>query len=92
MMMPIFTKLLAISIVAESVLGSSNNCTTLLNEGFFRFFKILMSLFDNEKNATSLPEIINENRNKINTVMSKMVVAVCEILKKQTDITFKTDK
>ena len=51
-----------------------------------------MSLFDNEKKATSLPEIIKENRNKTNTVMSKMVVAVCEILKKQTGITFKTDK
>jgi len=51
-----------------------------------------MSLLDNEKNATSLPEIIKENRNKTNTVTNKIVVAVCEILKKQTDITFKTDK
>ena len=51
-----------------------------------------MSLLYNEKKATSLPEIIKENRNKINTVMSKMVVAVCDILNKQTDITFKTDK
>jgi hypothetical protein len=92
MMMPMFTKLLAISIVAESVLGFSNNCTTLLNEGFFLFFKMFMSLLDNEKNATSLPEIIKENKNKINTVMSKIVVAVCEMLKKQTDVTFITDK
>jgi hypothetical protein len=51
-----------------------------------------MSLLDKEKKATSLPEIINENKNKTNTVMSKIVVAVCEMLKKQTDITFKTDK
>ena len=92
MMMPIFTKLLAISIVAESVLEFSNNKTTLLNEGIFLLFKMFMSLLDNEKNATSLPEIIKENRNKINTVKSKMIVAACEILKKQTGITFKTDK
>lgn len=53
---------------------------------------MFMSLLDNEKNATSLPEIIKENKNKINTVMSKIVVAVCEMLKKQTDVTFITDK
>jgi hypothetical protein len=92
MMMPIFTKLLAISIVAESVLEFSNNKTTLLNEGIFLLFKMFMSLFVNEKNATSLPEIIKENKNKTKTVSSKIVVAVCEMLKKQTDITFKTDK
>ena len=91
-MMPIFTKLFAISIVAESILGSSSNCTTLLIDVFFRFFKTFLYLLDNEKKATSLPEIIKENKNKINTVMSKIVVAVCEILRKQTDITFKTDK
>ena len=81
-MMPMFTKLLAISIDASNVFGCSNRLTILLNEGCFLVFKILTSFGLREKKATSLPESKNDNKKSTKTATIKIVVAAEETIKK----------
>jgi hypothetical protein len=81
-MIPMFTKLLAINIDANRVLGCSNKLTILLNEGCFLVFKILTSLELSEKNATSLPESKKDKRKSTKTATIKIVVAAEETIRK----------
>ena len=59
----IFDKLFAIKIVAKSLFGFSNKLAIILKDLRFDFDS--MSLFDNENNATSDPEMNPENINRI---------------------------
>lgn len=81
-MIPMFTKLLAINIEANNVLGCSSKLTILLKEGCFLVFKILTSLELSEKNATSLPESKKDNRKSTKTATIKIVVAAEETIRK----------
>lgn len=81
-MMPMFTKLLAISIEASKVFGCSSKLTILLKEGCFLVFKILTSFGLSEKKATSLPESKKDKRKRTKTVTIKIVVAAEETIKK----------
>lgn len=59
-MMPMFTKLLAISMEPNRILGSSRSATIRLNAGCCLVRSIFISLYVSEKNATSDPEIKKE--------------------------------
>ena len=59
-MMPIVTKLLAMSIEPSRIFGSSSKATILLKAGCCFVRNILISLYVREKNATSEPEIRKE--------------------------------
>src|SRR6202166_4111761 len=75
MMIPMLTKLLAITKEADKVLGSSSRLTILFHGLSCFVLRILMSFPVNEKNAILDPETIKDitSRNKIRT--TKMVVA-----------------
>lgn len=81
-MIPIFMKLLAISMDASNVFGCSNSATIRLNDGCFRVFNTLISFDVSEKKATSLPEIKKENMNRIKSVNISTVVAAGVIASK----------
>lgn len=74
-MIPIFTKLLVISMAASKVLGLSSKLTIRLKEGCCRVFKILISLEVSEKKATSLPATRKEIINSINIMKTSMTLA-----------------
>lgn len=80
-MMPILTKLFAMSMEASNVLGDSISSTILLSEGFFFLRSMLRSLLEREKNATSLPAMIKDKAKSISSVKMKMVDAAGEINK-----------
>ncbi len=80
--MPIFTKLLAISIDASNVLGSSSKFTMRRKEGWRLVFSTLISFDVSEKNATSLPARKKERMKRIMMVKISMVVAAVVIAKK----------
>ena len=81
-MMPMFTKLLVISIPASNVLGCSSRCTILLKEGCLLVFKTLMSLLEREKKATSLPATKKEIIKRMMAIKNKTVVAPGVMAKK----------
>ncbi len=74
-MIPIFAKLLVISMAANKGFGCSSKCTIRLKEGCFLDFNKLMSLDVNEKNATSLPATKKERINKMHAAIIRMPVA-----------------
>ena len=64
----IFTKLLAINTVANSFLGLSISLTIRLLVGLFSSFSSSISVGENEKRATSAPDMSaehNSNKKKI---------------------------
>lgn len=68
---PILQKLSTINIVAKSLFGSRNKLLIILKD--FKSDFDLISLFDNENNATSDPEIKAEQINRItNKKISKL--------------------
>lgn len=73
--MPMFTKLLAISMEASRVLGASSKVTILLKEGCCLVLSILISLSVSEKKAISEPATKKEIKKRIITVKRSMVVA-----------------
>ena len=64
--MPILTKLLVIRMVANKCLGFRLNLRTFLFDLLSSFSKFSRSLGDNEKKATSEPDISAEQHNKSN--------------------------
>lgn len=71
---PIFIKLLDISIVANSLLGRYSSCSIF--SFFFSFIKFIC-LGDNEKNAVSLPDINPEKQSRmISKIILRMIVIV----------------
>jgi hypothetical protein len=78
-MIPIFTKLFAISMDARRVFGVSSRVTILLKEGCCLVFSILRSLIVSEKKATSEPATKKEIKNRMIIVKRSMVVCAGEI-------------
>ena len=81
---PIFTKQLAISIEASSVLGVSSRVTIRLKEGCCLVLSILISLSVSEKNAIWEPATKKEIKKRIMTVKKRMVVAAGVIAKNKS--------
>ena len=81
-MIPIFTKLLVISIAASNVLGCSSKVTIRLKEGCCLVFNIFISFEVSEKKATSLPATRKEIIKRTNIMKISMVVAAGVICKK----------
>lgn len=83
--MAMFTKLLEINIVANKLLGWDKSCFAFCEflediSSFISFF----SLGDNEKNATSAPEINAENKSRhSNIVISTRSRSVVGIMSKK---------
>ena len=69
----IFTKLLVIKIVANKRLGRSNSLVTMLSPFVFSN-KSFNSVVDNEKKATSVPEISADDNNKPTKIIELNVV------------------
>ena len=72
----IFTKLLAISIVANNFLGLVSKSKTLVALGFFSEFKDSLSLASMEKKATSEPETSAELISKITITASAIITGI----------------
>ena len=74
-MIPIFAKLLVMSIEARSVFGDSSNVMILRYDGCFLVLSMLMSLYVSEKNATSDPATRKEITNRTRIEKIRIVVA-----------------
>lgn len=79
----IFTKLLAIKIVASSFLGLPNSLAMIFPTGDFPSFAALISVGESEKRATSEPEIIAEQHKRMKnttncTTIEKLGTSNCK--------------
>ena len=81
-MIPIFTKLLAMSIEASKIFGCSSRLTIRLKDGCCLVFKTLMSFDVSEKKATSLPARKKDNTNRMMMEKIRIVVAAVVIARK----------
>ena len=75
MMMAILIMLLAISMEASKVFGSSSRDTIRFQETSCLVLRILMSLNVREKKATSEPERTNDRISRKSTMIARIVVA-----------------
>ena len=81
-MIPIFTKLLPISIAASKVFGSSNKLTIRRYAGCFFVRSIFISLYVSEKKAISDPASKKDSMKSITTKNISTVVAAGVIARK----------
>src|ERR1700753_1807605 len=75
MMIAILMILFAITMEASRVLGSSSSETMRRQEASCLVFRILISLWVSEKNATSEPLRTNESKSRKRIIMARRVVA-----------------
>jgi hypothetical protein len=83
MIIPILSRILAISREARSALGSSSRFTILLQELSCLVFRMLISLSLREKKAILDPETIKDITRKKRIRITRMVVACALINKKR---------
>ena len=84
-MMPMFTKLLVMSMAASNVFGCSSKVTMRRSAGCCFVLSTLMSLEVSEKKATSLPATRNEMISRMNMMNMRMVVAAGVIAKRASN-------